>query len=128
MFSREAFVSLSDLASIATVLGLLVTLVSIAFSAKKYIQIRESAQKSERFNTYHKLIKHVGSGVDQDGVMGITSQMAYIYELRNFPEYSALTQTVLLQLKVMWKQGEKEHVYNVLKECIDDTLAALNKT
>ena len=120
--------TLSSLASVASILGFFVTFVSIAFSARKYIQIRERDHKAERFNTYHKLIKHIGSGADQDGVMTITSQMAFIYELRNFPEYTALTKTVLAQLELMWKKGEKDHIYSVLKNSIDDTLLELSKT
>ena len=51
------------------------------------------------------------------------SQLAYIYELRNFPEYKHLTETVLGLLRKQW---EDEEMKPELWRAIDDTLLALS--
>lgn len=57
--------------------------------------------------------------------MAITSQIAYIYELRNFPEYAELTKTLLNRLDIMWKKGEENDIYVVLNTAIKDTISQL---
>jgi len=117
--------NIESLVSIASIGAFLVTLISIAFSARKYLQQKETDQRSQRFITYHGLVHAISSGTSPNGVMAITSQIAYLYELRNYPEYSALTYTVLEKLKQLWRDNESPEKYAPLKEAIDDTLAAL---
>ncbi|QFU06326.1 hypothetical protein FIU82_15160 [Pseudoalteromonas sp. THAF3] len=117
----------SDLAAITTVIAFFVTLISILFSARRYISIRNQELASERFKTYHGIVKAVSKGSDEDGVLKLVSQVDYIYELRNFKEYSELSQNLLGQLRERWKHGEDPAVYKTLKEAIDDTLSALQK-
>ncbi|EGQ8107655.1 hypothetical protein I7096_005099 [Vibrio parahaemolyticus] len=120
--------SLSDLASWATIGAFLISLVSIAFSAKRYLSIREKELASERFTRYHDLIKAISKGADADGDLKMVSQIAYIYELRNFPEYSDLTKSTLLRLSEEWQTNnphkEKDRVLNT---AIDETIFAVNK-
>ena len=119
--------SLSDAASIATIAAFLVTLISIAFSARRFIIIREKEQESQRFTTYHRLIKTISKGSDEEGVLKLASQLAYIYELRNFPEYSDLTENLLNRLRVQWSKNEAGDTLEQLKEAIDDTLAYIQQ-
>ncbi len=125
LYFTEDILTLSTWASITGIGAFFITLFSIAFAAWRFIKLREKDQKSDRFITYHKLVKHIGSGADEHGVMAITSQIAYIYELRNFPEYSDLTKTLLNRLDTMWKKGEKDETYEVLSAAIKDTLQQL---
>ena len=55
--------------------------------------------------------------------MKLTSQLAYEYELRNFPEYAALTETVLGLLRKEWGAREDGDKKLDLLKGIDDTLA-----
>lgn len=118
--------SLSDLASWATIGAFLMSLASIAFSAKRYLAIRDKELASERFTTYHDLIKAISKGADSSGPLKMVSQIAYIYELRNFPEYSELTKSTLIRLSEEWQVNSNNRVNNrVLNKAIDETILAL---
>jgi len=115
--------TLSDAASITTIAAFLVTLISLAFSARKYLSIREKDQKSTRFDIYHRLLRIISVGYDNnEGDLKLASQVAYIYELRNFPEYSELTSLTLNRLRQQWANNEPRDTNDPLKDAIDDTL------
>lgn len=116
-------ITLSDYASIATIGAFLVTLISIAFSAKRYLDIKSREEEVSRFETYHKLLKTVSKGSDEDGILKLVSQIAYIYELRNFPEYKELTKKTLNKLREEWSQNDSPNTQPSLKEAIDDTIS-----
>ena len=59
--------------------------------------------------------------------MKLTSQIAYVYELRNFPEYAQLTQSVLALLRKEWTDKEEGQVRVELIRSIDETLADLQR-
>lgn len=119
--------TLNDLAAWASVIALLVTVGSIAFSARRYLHIRETELKKDRFTTYHRLVRTISAGSDEHGVMKLVSQLAFVYELRNFPEYGDLTQKLLTHLREEWTPGETEHRRAKLHEAIDGTLANLQR-
>lgn len=120
--------TLSDFASISTIGAFLLAICSLAFSARRYISMREKEQEASRFEIYHKLIKTVSKGNDEDGILKLASQIAYIYELRNFPEYKELTENLLNRLRVQWSKNEEGDTLIPLKAAIDDTLADLQKS
>lgn len=116
--------TLSDAASIATIAAFLVTLISIAFSANRYLTMREKDQESARFVIYHRLLRIISVGYDENaGDLKLASQVAYIYELRNFPEYSELTRVTLNRLRGQWANAEPAETNGPLKDIIDETLA-----
>lgn len=117
---------LENLVAIASVGAFVVSLISLAFSARKYVAQREKDQNSERFQTYHGLIKVISSGNDSTGLMPLTSQIAFIYELRNYPEYAELSKTVLNTLREQWKTNEKPEKFERLQMAINDTLTSIN--
>lgn len=61
-------------------------------------------------------------------IMKLASQIAYIYELRNFPQYSEVTQTSLGLLRKEWGERETGSMKRELLDAIDGTLAHLQKT
>ena len=110
--------SLSDQASAATVLsllvaavalllailGLVVPLLAICFSAWRYVSERRETLAREQFHLYHRLIADISRGKDERGVdHKLVTQLAYIHELRNFPEYGALTRDLLDRLRTEWQ-------------------------
>ncbi|WP_331775448.1 hypothetical protein [Sulfurospirillum sp. 1612] len=117
--------TLSDYASIATIGAFLVTLISLAFSAKRYLDIRTREEEVFRFKTYHRLLKTISKGSDENGILKLVSQVAYIYELRNFPEYKDLTKKTLNQLRKEWSHDEASDIKPLLKEAIDDTISVI---
>ena len=120
--------NLTALASVASIAALLVSLVSLAISAKHYVALRKKEQKQESFRVYHDLIKHISRGGDEHGSFKLVSQLAYIYELRNFPEYNKLTGELLNRLRTEWSQNDAGSPNNpALEKAIDETLAHLQK-
>lgn len=99
---------LGDWASLAGIIGLVITLGTIAFSVYRYLSIQENQNKSERFATYHQLLDKISKGEDERGLLKSVSQIAYIHEMKNFPEYSETTEIVLNQLLKEWKENHPQ--------------------
>ena len=117
--------TLIDLASYSTIGAFLIAIGSLAYSAKRFLTIKEREQALERFQQYHNLIKTISKGTDDTGVLKLVSQIAYIYELRNFTEYSSLTKTVLNKLKEEWSKLEGSEKNGALSEAINETLVEI---
>ncbi len=119
--------TLNDLAVWATLGAFIVPLIALAFSARRWLTIRSTELKSERFQTYHKLVHSISTGTNEYGVMKLTSQIAFVFELRNFLEYSELTKTVLGLLRKEWGQKEDGEKKTELLKAINETLAHLER-
>lgn len=117
--------TLNDLAIWATLGAFIVPLISLAFSGYRWLGIRESELKAVRFQTYHRLIHNISVGKSEHGSMKLASQLAYIFELRNFPEYAALTIDVLRLLRKEWSEREEGEKKDELLKGVDATLTVL---
>ncbi len=117
--------TLNDLAVWATLGAFIVPLIALAFSGYRWVVIRESELKAGRFQAYHRLIHNIIVGASEHGSMKLASQLAYIFELRNFPEYAALTLDVLRLLRKEWSAREEGEKRDELLKGVDETLAAL---
>lgn len=115
--------TLNDLTVWATLGAFIVPLISLAFSARRWLAIRDAELKAKRFRTYHGLVHSISSGTNDQGAMKLTSQIAYVYELRNFPEYAHLTKNVLTLLRNDWVEREVGQMKVELVRAIDETLA-----
>ncbi|TKF21804.1 hypothetical protein FCV43_10815 [Vibrio genomosp. F6] len=99
--------------------SLLVPLFAFAFSSYRYVNVKRGEQAQQHFENYHELIhKLVTAG--SDGI-GMDSQKAIIFELRNYREYKSVTIRILEWLKVSWSK------HPALIEEIELTLANLNR-
>lgn len=78
---------IQDYAAVASIAVLLISMISIAFSAWKYLNIRTREQEKERFESFHRILKLISLGRDDIGPLKLVSQIAYIYELEKYPEY-----------------------------------------
>ena len=116
---------LQNLAAIATILALLVSLGTLAFSARRYLVIREREQEKERFARFHEMLKTVSKVSDSDGPLKLVSQIAYINELARYPEYSSITEQSLNLLRSEWSEKEPEKIKRALVYAIDEVLATL---
>jgi len=120
-------VTLNDLAVCATLGAFVAPIIALAFSARRWLSIRGAELKAARFQTYHRLVHSISVGASEHGPMKLTSQLAYAYGLRNFPEYADLTQTVLGLLRKEWGEREDGGKKQELLKGIDDTLAFLQR-
>ncbi|MGE0331064.1 MAG: hypothetical protein AB7P37_10240 [Ramlibacter sp.] len=118
---------LNDLAAWASVLALLAAVIPLTFSARRYLTVRSEELRKDRFDAYHRILRIASAGSDERGVLKLVSQVAFIYELRNFPEYADLTETVLEMLREEWARGEDAERRRKLHAMIDDTLAHLQR-
>jgi hypothetical protein len=114
----------SEIAVLTELTAILLSIGVLAFSAWRYTSIKASELKESRFNKYHQLIKAISKGADQEGLMKIQSQRAFIYELRNFPEYKDLTIKLLKHLLDDWTHAQATNLH-LLKEEVDDTVSYL---
>ena len=86
----------------------LVTLATLAWSAWRFVVVRRHEQAQQRFATYHKLVGDLVGGVHENQITRLDSQVAVIFELRNFPEYGEVTTRILEALKSTWKDNEAQ--------------------
>jgi hypothetical protein len=115
----------NDIVVLLTVIGFVVSVAVLGFSAFRYVSVRRDELTNIRYQKYHQLIRVIGKGEDAEGSMKLVSQRAFIYELRHFPEYSELTIRLLEGLVGEWK--ERPEISNKLTIEIQDTISALRK-
>ena len=106
-----------------TVLAFLLSVVVLAFSAYRYVSFRRDEFRSKRYEQYHSLLLKISRGVDTQGPLKLVSQRAFIYELRHFPEYSALTKRLLESLLSEWKEDPDKNAKLTFE--IQDTIKLL---
>ena len=111
----------------ATVAALVLSVVGIAWSGWEYARVQVREANKERFFQYHDLIYKISGGVGVDGgMLKATSQSAFIYELRAYPEYAQLSGRLLKDLAEQWERNSPSDPRNdVLQREIQDTLIAL---
>lgn len=115
--------NLNEIGVAFTILAFLLSLAVLAFSAYRYVTVRRDELRNQRYEQYHTLLMKVSRGTDDQGLMKLVSQRAFIYELRHFPEYSALTKRLLESLLSDWKKDPDKNA--ILSFEIQDTIKAL---
>lgn len=118
---------LTDIGTLATILSLITAVAALAFSAFRYVAVRRDELRNKRYKRYHQLLKTVSQGSDNTGPLKLISQRAYIYELRHFPEYKALTTRLLQALLTEWESNSSSH-NPALNTEINETISALNQS
>ncbi len=101
--------------SIVAIAAFLLSFASLAFSAYRFVKVRQEEQRQRRFENYHKLIAELVGGARDRQVMKLDSQIAIIYELRNFKEYSEVTIRILNSLMTEWASHQKPRLIEELR-------------
>ena len=97
----------------------LVSLLSLAWSAWRFVEVRREEQAQRRFENYHKLIGELVGGVRTNQQMKLDSQIAVVFELRNFPEYGEVTIRILKSLREEWENvGTKPRLLDEMDRAI----------
>ncbi len=115
--------NLSEIGVWVTVLTFLLSVAALAFSALRYVTVRRDELRNLRYEQYHALLLKISRGTDDQGLLKLVSQRAFIYELRHFPEYSALTKRLLESLLSEWKEDPEKSAKLTFE--IQDTIKAL---
>lgn len=95
---------LNEIGAISTILAFIFSVAVLAFSAYRYVSLRQDELKNQRYERYHLLLRNISQGHDFSGVLKLVSQRAFIYELRHFPEYKSLTIRLLESLLIEWQE------------------------
>lgn len=95
-----------DIAALVSVLAFLLSLGTLAVSAFRYVQGLREKQEKERFEAYHRLLRIVSTGHDEQGILKLVSQIAYIHELTNFRRYDPVTYRTLRYLRKDWAERD----------------------
>lgn len=113
-----------SLAVLATIITSLVTLISLAFSARGYLGAG-SESKKRRVQIYYQPLKTISKGMDSEDPLKLVSQITLISELQKCPEYSSSSQQALKLLRQDWSAKGPAHIMSVLMSAIDETLTIL---
>jgi hypothetical protein len=105
------------------VLAFILSVAVLAGSALRYVTVRRDELRNIRYEKYHELLLKVSRGADEQGLLKLVSQRAFIYELRHFPEYGALTKRLLESLLIEWKENTEKSKKLTFE--IQDTIKAL---
>ena len=101
------------LAILLAVAGLLVPLISLAISAARFIDVRQAENRQRRYENYHNLIQQLVQG--REGKAYIDLQVAALFELANYPEYSEVTLRILEGLSQNWSEADYPRLIQEMK-------------
>jgi hypothetical protein len=112
-----------------TALGIILTLIPIAWVSYQYVLIKKEEERRVKFSTFHTLVKQLVERESADQPMKLDRQIAVIYELRNFKEYFPVTSRILTGLREDWgpTYGPPDKRKRLIDE-IDLTLEYIKKS
>src|SRR5207249_5202342 len=92
----------------------------------KYLDQRKREERTARFRTFHELMGPiVARGERPNEGLALSQQVAAVYELQHFKDYSYASVPILEDLRARWEK-EKE-TPQLLLRAIDDTLKVLQQ-
>ncbi|MBI2239691.1 MAG: hypothetical protein HYU59_02680 [Magnetospirillum gryphiswaldense] len=104
-------------ATVGAFIAAVVSLGVIAFQARRYMAVRDADLRQREFENYHRLLHDLATGFDGKGKM--VSQMATIFELRNYISYAQISIKVLKKLQDDWRESGKPELLDELALTID---------
>jgi hypothetical protein len=117
-----------EFSSVMPIISLFIAALSLgalAFSGVRYALDRSHQLRQQRFENYHNLLSDLVEGRKGQTVPRLDSQIAVVYELRNYREYREVSIRILEGLKSGWSDDPK--MARLIEE-IDYTLEKLRKS
>ena len=102
--------NLTEITVVATVIPIIISMLVLAFSALKYVRNRKQELKQKQFENYHMILDWLVAG--KDGHILLDSQIACIYELRNYKQYKDVSLRILEGLKKTWSNNYYNKLLN----------------
>lgn len=102
--------------------ALIVAIIPLVWAVWKYFELKRKEQRSERFNTYHKLIKELVEQDEADRPKMLDRQLAIVFEIRRYKEYYEPSLRILEGLRQSWGMNNKG---NRLLDEMDATIAVI---
>jgi hypothetical protein len=107
------------------VIGTLGSTIALIVSSLLYVKAHRNQVRQQRFENYHNLVSDLVEGRPDQEAIRLDSQIAVVYELRNYREYREVSIRILKGLRQRWSSNPK---YARLIEEIDYTLEKLQKS
>ena len=108
--------------SVITVAG---AAISFVIGFIKYLDQRSREERTKRYELFHDLMRRISAQGSKPGEgLPLTQQLAAIYELRQFAEYSYASVPILQHVR---KHFEEMNSPEVVLTAIDDTLSSLKR-
>ena len=102
-------------------------LISLVVYSVLHIISHRGQVRQQRFLNYHKLVNWLVEGREEQEKIRLDSQIAVVYELRNYREYKEVSIRILKGLRKYWtKTPDKPDIDRLIEE-IDYTLGNLQK-
>lgn len=111
-------------ALVAALVAAVPPLIGLIVSTWRYTMDRRTQLRQQRFENFHRLISDLVEGREGQKVPRLDSQIAVVFELRNYPEYREVSRRILKGLKASWSDNSSNAR---LIEELDYTLEALQK-
>jgi len=109
--------------SVITVAG---AAISFIVGLVKYLDQRKREELTTRFKTFHELMGPiVARGERPNEGLALSQQVAAVYELQHFKDYSYASVPILEDLRARW--GKEKETPQLLLRAIDDTLKVLQQ-
>lgn len=88
------------------------SIVSLLIPIIQLILKKNYEQKLTNYNIFHELVNKLNN---VDGTVGLSQQMAIIYELKNFPQYFPIIKRILKQNISHWELKKESDKGNLEK-------------
>ena len=109
--------------SLITVAG---AAISFIVGLIKYLDQRNREERTTRFKTFHELMGPiVAPGERPNEGMALSQQVAAVYELQHFRDYSYASIPILEDMRARW--GAEKETPQLLLRAIDDMLGVLRQ-
>jgi hypothetical protein len=92
---------------IVALIGTIPPLIALIVSSLLYVLDRRSQLRQQRFENYHSLMSDLVEGRKGQQVPRLDSQIAVVYELRNYREYREVSIRILEGIKSVWSDNPK---------------------
>jgi hypothetical protein len=84
------------------IVGLLLAYFGIILPILQYLNQRKQEERDKRFNNFHRLVRELVEADPVTRIIMLDRQIAVTYEFRNYPEYYAITERLLSDLRNQW--------------------------
>ena len=92
---------------IVALIAAIPAIVALGVPAWRYVSDHRQTHRQQRFENYHRLIAELVAGRPEQTMPKLDSQIAIVFELRNYAEYRDLSQRLLQGLQSDWPESKK---------------------
>ncbi len=92
---------------IVALIAAIPAILALGVPAWRYVSDHRESHRQKRFENYHQLVAELVAGRPGQAAPKLDSQIAIVFELRNYPEYRDLSQRLLQGLQNDWPESKE---------------------